>query len=231
MRSSIPGLPRCQSSKAPPSPADRRGEKKAVCSDAMTQSPALTQESMTQDGFWLFAYGSLMARPALPWTQRVEASLPGYRRRFWQGSHDHRGVPGAPGRVLTLVPSEDGPGEAGEGACEGLLYFLPPSVAKGALARLDYREKNGYLRCTREVRDRFGIRRRALVYLATPDNPAWLGPAPRAELVAQLCTARGPSGPNIDYLRALYRTLRQLHITDPHIEALMAAAGRHLSPA
>ena len=50
---------------------------------------------MTQDGFWLFAYGSLMARPALPWTERVEASLLGYRRRFWQGSHDHQEVPGA----------------------------------------------------------------------------------------------------------------------------------------
>jgi len=192
---------------------------------------------MTQDGFWLFAYGSLMARPALPWTQRVEATLPGYERRFWQGSHDHRGVPGAPGRVLTLVPTEGAPderderAERGAGTCEGLLYFLPPAVAKGALARLDYREKNGYLRCTREVRDRFGIRRRALVYLATPDNPAWLGPAPWAELVAQLCTAQGPSGRNIDYLRALHRTLRQLRITDPHIEALMAAAGRHLNPA
>ena len=186
---------------------------------------------MTQDGFWLFAYGSLIARPALPWAQRVEATLPGYRRRFWQGSHDHRGVPGAPGRVLTLVPAEEVDGDPEEGPCQGLLYFLPPAVAKGALARLDYREKNGYLRCTREVRDRFGVRRRALVYLATPDNPAWLGPAPWAELVAQLCTAQGPSGRNIDYLRALHRTLRQLRITDPHIEALMAAAGRHLNPA
>ena len=185
---------------------------------------------MTQEGFWLFAYGSLMARPDLPWAQRVEATLPGYRRRFWQGSHDHRGVPGAPGRVLTLVPSNDVEGEPEEGACEGLLYFLPPAVAKGALARLDYREKNGYRRRTREVQDRFGVRHRALVYLATPNNPAWLGPAPRAELVAQLCTARGPSGRNIDYLRALHRTLRQLRITDPHIEALMAAAGRHLDP-
>ena len=159
----------------------------------MTESPALTQESMTQDGFWLFAYGSLMARPALPWTEWVEASLLGYRRRFWQGSHDHRGARGPGTRA---DPGAFGGRTRGsrEGACEGLLYFLPPSVAKGALARLDYREKNGYLRRTREVRDRFGIRRRALVYLATPDNPAWLGPAPRAELVAQLCTARGTLG-------------------------------------
>ena len=143
MRSSIPGLPRCQSSKAPPPPADRRGEKKAVCSDAMTESPALTQESMTQDGFWLFAYGSLMARPALPWTQRVEASLLGYRRRFWQGSHDHRGVPGAPGRVLTLVPSEDGPGKQGKAHAKGCSIFYhrrwprAPSLASTIGKRMD----------------------------------------------------------------------------------------------
>ena len=185
---------------------------------------------MTQDGFWLFAYGSLMARPALPWSQRLEATLPGYQRRFWQGSHDHRGVPGAPGRVLTLVPEREVAAEPGEGACQGLLYFVPPAVAKGALARLDYREKNGYRRCTREVRDRFGVRHRALVYLAEPGNPAWLGPASEPALVAQLCTARGPSGRNIDYLWSLHRTLRRLRITDAHIEVLMAAAKRHLDP-
>ena len=126
------------SSKAPPSPADRRGEKKAVCSDAMTESLGLTQESTTQDGLGLFAYGSLMARPALPWTQRVEASLLGYRRRFWQGSHDHRGARG-PGTCGTPVPSEDGPGKQGK-ACEGLLYYHRRWPRAPSLTRLSGKE-------------------------------------------------------------------------------------------
>jgi len=73
---------------------------------------------------WIFAYGSLIFRPAFPFVERRRAFVRGWMRRFWQGSPDHRGVPDAPGRVVTLLPSE-------AETCGGCAYRIEASFAEG----------------------------------------------------------------------------------------------------
>lgn len=155
---------------------------------------------------WLFGYGSLIFKADFPFLDRCTAHITGWSRRFWQGSHDHRGTATAPGRVVTLIPSPDA-------ICAGIAYLITPEI----FSHLDYREKNGYLRLTTPILFEDGSNVEGLVYIATEENTAFLGPAPEQEIARQIAGARGPSGRNSDYLLDLAMALRALGKDDPHV--------------
>ena len=168
----------------------------------------------SHESVWLFGYGSLIFKADFPWQQRRPASIRHWQRRFWQGSHDHRGTPQQPGRVVTLVPAQDA-------RCDGMAYLISP----GVFEQLDFREKNGYYRFVTECRFTDDSRAEGLVYIATENNPAFLGPASTMEIARHICRASGPSGRNVDYLLALAAALRQLDAHDDHVFAIERAVG------
>ena len=159
----------------------------------------------THAQLWLFGYGSLIYKTEFPFLERRSAFIRDWTRRFWQGSHDHRGTPEAPGRVVTLIPQ---PGAV----CAGMAYLITPQT----LSQLDVREKNGYLRVltTLHMDDQ---RTEGLVYIATEENAAFLGPAPEPDIARHIAASTGPSGPNRDYLIHLAAALRELEADDPHV--------------
>ncbi|MDE0226668.1 MAG: gamma-glutamylcyclotransferase [Gammaproteobacteria bacterium] len=162
---------------------------------------------------WVFGYGSLIWRADFPWLERQPATLSGWARRFWQGSHDHRGVADAPGRVVTLVRAPDK-------TCLGIAYRVESRV----FDHLDHREKNGYERTKVRLALTNGEDVDGVVYIAPIDNFAFLGDAPLAEMARQIQNSTGPSGRNIDYLIELANALRDMGAEDPHVFALEAAA-------
>jgi cation transport regulator ChaC len=167
----------------------------------------------------VFGYGSLLWRPGFPHRERVVACLPGMGRRFWQGSPDHRGHPADPGRVVTLASDP-------EALCWGAAYRVDPAKWRAVQHFLDARESGGFERRQLEVRfaDEQGGAR-ALVYVAPPGNPNFLGPAPLDAMAEQVRRARGRSGTNVDYVMHLAAALRAQDAEDEHVFALAERVG------
>lgn len=159
---------------------------------------------------WVFGYGSLIYKVDFPYLRREVAVIEGWARRFWQGSHDHRGTPDAPGRVATLVRS------TGD-ACRGMAY----RVEAGVFDHLDHREKNGYERHRVPMQLlASGETVTGTLYLAGGNNHAFLGPADPDAMAAHIARASGPSGTNRDYLFKLATALREIGDEDPHVDDL-----------
>jgi cation transport regulator ChaC len=162
---------------------------------------------------WIFGYGSIIWRPSFSYEHACPAVLRGLRRRFWQGSTDHRGTPEAPGRVVTLVAEPDAD-------CWGMAFSIAAANAQEVLAGLDHRESGGYVRHAIEIEFGDGTRTPALTYLAKPGNANFLGPAPLDEVAEQVRTSVGPSGANSDYVGRLAAALRDMEIYDEEVHAL-----------
>ncbi|OSX75457.1 hypothetical protein BU14_0235s0006 [Porphyra umbilicalis] len=195
---------------------------------------------------WLFGYGSLIWRPAIPHTATLDGYITPYRRAFYQASTDHRGTPDAPGRVVTLLsPPEGAPPVAAEDPSwrvYGRAFRLPDADAQAIMADVDVREQGGYTRTLVTVHAAAGgddgggdggggggggkgRLEGAICYVGDAANPMFRGgtPAERddAAIAAIIDTAVGPSGPNDVYLVRLHEALASMG-GDPHVAALVA---------
>ncbi len=171
---------------------------------------------------WVFAYGSLIWKPDFAFVNQRPASLHGYGRRFWQGSHDHRGTPDAPGRVVTLIPIE-------HAICRGMAYQIDD---ESVFEALDHREKNGYQRTVVMLHPEQEFPEQdqstlepfeAIAWVAEPGNFAYVGEASITRIAQQIAASTGPSGRNDDYVFELANVLADMGVIDPHIIELESA--------
>ncbi|EIM83252.1 ChaC-like protein [Stereum hirsutum FP-91666 SS1] len=181
----------------------------------------------------VFGYGSLIFKPPPHTIAETPGYLKGYVRRFAQKSHDHRGTPESPGRVVTLVHMEDWQEFSSsdpfprEDVVWGIAYTIDPVYASEVRDYLDYREKDGY---TLEYVDIYGIKdgkeivliHQAVCYVGRKDNPSFNGSEPLDELANTIWHSVGPSGRNKDYLYELAKAVHKLSPDsfDSHLFAL-----------
>lgn len=66
----------------------------------------------------------------------------------------------------------------------------------------------------------------ALLYIATTDNPLYLGPASPEEIGTRIAISRGKTGHNLEYLLRLAEFMRKScpHVEDHHLFSVEAAA-------
>ncbi|KAF0311267.1 Glutathione-specific gamma-glutamylcyclotransferase 1 [Amphibalanus amphitrite] len=166
---------------------------------------------MASHSLWVFGYGSLCWYPGFEYRSSRIGHIKGFSRRFWQGNTTHRGVPGKPGRVATLV-------EDGETFTHGVAYEL---VGEAALSYLNGREVTlgGYTTLFTEFYPREGAAFPALLYVATPSSQHWLGNAPLHQIADQVVSSRGASGHNVEYVLRLAEFMHE-HVPECRDEHL-----------
>eukprot|EP00736_Rhodelphis_marinus_P003474 Rmarinus@m.24682 len=185
-----------------------------------------------EDNIWLFGYGSLVWKQGFPYADSLVGCVRGWRRRFWQGSTDHRGVPGSPGRVVTLIPDHDEveeidghrPWESNPSVTWGVAFMIEACHKDEVLRQLDFREKGGY---TKTLVDVFSshdaaepVVKDAILYTGTTSNPNYLGPAAPEEISHTIAHSVGPSGPNVEYFTRLQSFMQHIGQHDEHVMEL-----------
>lgn len=113
----------------------------------------------------------------------------------------------------------------------GVAFEVTGSQVEESLKYLDVRETvcGGYITKTVEFfphGESQASSVQALVYIATSDNPLYLGPASSEEIGAQIAVCRGKTGHNLEYLLRLAEFMRRFcpHVDDPHLFSIEAAA-------
>ena len=160
---------------------------------------------------WVFAYGSLLWRPAGTVVESRWATAPGWQRSFCLEIRHWRGSPSDPGLMLGLVQGH---------GCDGMVQRLPDDRQQDELVKLLEREVDhaADLASVRwiDVSTPNG-RIRALAFWVDPlDHPSFIQPdVPRtASILARAC---GQIGSGAEYLQKTVSRLEELGIRDPYL--------------
>lgn len=175
------------------------------------------------DQVWVFAYGSLIWKPACAFVEIRTGLLRGWHRAFCLGWNTRfRGSEANPGLMLALDRG---------GACKGALYRLPPGQAA----------ENIELLCRREMGRKPSAFPPRWVTVATEQGPVraftfcmdrnsdrYVSGLSEAQVADVLARAVGSRGSMVEYLYNTVRHLEDMGIYDSHLWRLQEMVAQRL---
>jgi glutathione-specific gamma-glutamylcyclotransferase len=193
-------------------PSPPEGLRAATEDDHRATIEKLFRSPDQHDETWVFAYGSLIWKPACDFVEMRTGLLHGWHRAFCLGWNKvYRGSEATPGLMLALDRG---------GACKGALYRLPPDRRDECLVKLFEREM-GYVPTAfppRWVTVRTGERAvRALTFCIDRNSGRYVSGLSEDEIADVLATATGTRGSMAEYLFSTVDHLEQLGLHDPHL--------------
>lgn len=207
-------------------PAPPDGMRAATEEDHQRTIETLFAEPDHHDETWVFAYGSLIWKPACDFVEVRTGLLHGWHRAFCLGWNTRfRGSEDNPGLMLALDRG---------GACTGALYRLPPDRRDECLVKLFEREM-GWVPTAfppRWVKVRSGERViRALTFCIDRDSGRYVSGLSDSEIADVLARAVGTRGSMAEYLFATVAHLEQMGLHDRHLWQLQHLVAERIEAA
>ncbi len=193
----------------PPPP---EGMRAATTDDHQAIMARLLGDAAAENEIWIFAYGSLIWKPACNFVEMRTGLVRGWHRAFCLGWNNRfRGSDENPGLMLALDRG---------GACKGVLYRLPPGEIETSMLQLLQREM-GWLPSAfppRWVNAHTGDRTiRALTFCMDRNSGRYVTGLAEDQIADVLSRAVGSRGSMAEYLHATVYHLEQMGIRDPHL--------------
>lgn len=187
---------------------------------------ALVAAAPSADEIWLFAYGSLIWKPACDFVEQRIGVARGWHRAFCLGwDRWFRGCDARPGLMLSLDHG---------GQCKGVAYRLPPEAVEENLGKLLRREMRAKPAAhvprwvTIHTDD---VRLRAITFVINRKGGRYVRGLSLEEIADTLASAAGPVGSMADYLHSTVDHLENLGIHDKHLWRLQELVGERIEAA
>jgi len=164
------------------------------------------------EDLWIFAYGSLMWRPACEIDGQEMAKLNGWHRKFCIRVTRSRGTLEYPGLMMALDRG---------GSCRAVVQRLSATTARDRLGQLVRREMTSKPHPTNGPRwvsvDAAGRRRRAIAFAVERSSPHYSGDLSLEQVATILGRAVGYMGSGAEYLMNTVQQLESLGIHDRNL--------------
>jgi cation transport protein ChaC len=168
----------------------------------------------SEDGLWVFGYGSLLWNPAFEFDHSMPARLYGYRRSFCLKLSMGRGSAEKPGLMLAL---DNG------GSCNGRGFYIPAQKVESETRILWMREMlSGAYRATEcKLTLQNGEKVPALTFVVNHQHRRYTPEIDIDEKIKLIATGEGYLGTCRDYLSNTVTHLEEINVKDQYLHYLM----------